>query len=158
MRNGALVVFAELLLLVGITSASFEYRRTGSSTLDAAAVAALDRIADRSIAECREYGGDIQEEVGGHSISKPIKGDSHSVEVPFRRPFDRIVAVYHSHGCEEFGYDDENFSHQDTLNTRLPQYLVTPKRRILKFDPVDRKVYEYDRRTGSWYHLGWRNA
>lgn len=121
------------------------------NSLDSVAIEALDAINPLSIKECREYGGDIKMRPTGFQAGEPIRGDKDGIEIQGSR---FTIAFYHSHGCRSVLHRNEEFSEQDTLDVEQYEYLITPRSRILKFDHVDRRVYELDRHAMVWEPMG----
>lgn len=110
-------------------------------TLDEAGRNAVTDINRTSIKEGREYGGWIYRNTDGtYSYVAPSKGGKDGLILP-KKPAG-VCADYHTHGANDPGYDNENFSPTDKAsNDRLPGpgYLGTPGGRIKKYDPVTKK-------------------
>ncbi|HWP31983.1 MAG TPA: DUF4329 domain-containing protein [Fimbriimonadales bacterium] len=124
---------------------------------DAAAKAAIRDILKRSIKEGVEYAGWIYEDTtiiyvpffcvgefpdGTYSYTTPKRGGEHASS-PGPTPRGNLAGIYHTHGDDDIGYDDENFSEPDKAYgdvLALPIYLGTPKGLIKKYEPRLRMV------------------
>lgn len=112
-------------------------------TRDAAAKAAMQDICEQSKKKNREYDGELTTRPDGkHTYSEPRKGDE-SHGSPIRTKTPGYDGYYHSHGADSYGkYDDEHFSPADKKiadNTCKPAYVVTPKNKMLRYDPDSKK-------------------
>ena len=111
-----------------------------SHPLDAANVA-LTEIIDKSIKEDHEYHCWIirKRKDGKHvyTYTKPIKGKKHKTEKLGPKP-KGAVAVYHTHGKESKGFDDEVFDKDNDrvkhIELELDGYLMTPTKKVLYFN------------------------
>jgi RHS repeat-associated protein len=109
------------------------------STLDAAAIDAINDINETSISEGKEYAGGLyQNSDGTYSYTAPNEGTKDSSS-PGRLPDGKTnQGSYHTHGANDHGYDNENFSSADQFLSELagkPAYLGTPGRKIKKYIP-----------------------
>jgi len=115
-------------------------------TQDAAATDAITDINPTSISEGREYAGWVyQSSNSTYSYTEPISG-SMAGSSPGPRPSDNRAgtAIYHTHGANDPGYDNENLSRSnypgepsdinsaETNNVDI--YVGTPSGAIKKYD------------------------
>jgi hypothetical protein len=112
-------------------------------TQDAAAIAASNDINNTSISEGKEYAGWIyRNDDGTYSYTAPNAGTKDGSD-PGAQP-DGGTAYYHTHGANDPGYDNENFSDADTNfadKKGVDGYVATPG--------GDIKKYDHDTKTGS---------
>lgn len=108
-------------------------------TQDASAIDAIKDINPKSIAEGREYAGRIYKNPDGtYSYTAPNRGTKDSSNPGSYPPGTTNGGYYHTHGADDPGYDNENFSSADkTFSERegAPGYLGTPKGAIKKYVP-----------------------
>jgi len=110
-------------------------------TCDAAGIQAIKDINAESIKKDREFGGNIyQKPDGTFSYTAPDKtGKKHSANIPVAVPEGTTRAgMYHTHGADNWGYDDEKYSDEDKAlsdGLKVPSYLGTPKGDIKKYTP-----------------------
>lgn len=121
---------------------------TSYSSMDAAAIQALDEIARLTSATQREFSGSIYKQGGAFKFTPAQMGgrDWSSSEVPVPRGT-QWVATYHTH--PDVNPNAGNFSPQDIMIGRgikkgnvvlrppLVSYLGTPKRQIKKLTPPE---------------------
>jgi hypothetical protein len=89
-----------------------------------------------SLQEDREYSGEVVRARGGYQYTAPRRYGQHSSEV--RTGTLGYEAGYHSHGADNPGYDDENFSPQDRKvadDSGKPMYVLTPSGNLMRYDP-----------------------
>ena len=106
---------------------------------DEAANHAIEDVNSTSIKEGREYAGRIyQNSDGTYSYTAPNKGTK-SGSCPGETPADKKnEGYYHTHGSDDPGYDNENFSPEDknfANNEGKPGYVGTPSGKTKKYDP-----------------------
>lgn len=122
--------------------------------MDSVALIEMRSVIDRSIRKDQEWGGLIFHRNGKFVPMLPhTSGEKHRINfgvVKENQFIGKFVAMYHTHGAESEGYDDEHFSTVDTLNSQVVQYLITPQKKVLKFDTRDRRIYV---RTGKEWTL-----
>lgn len=122
--------------------------------LDSVVLMEMNYVIDRSIRRDQEWGGLIFHRNGKFVPMLPhTSGEKHRINfgiVKENQFIGKFVAMYHTHGAESEGYDDEHFSTVDTLNSQVVQYLITPQKKVLKFDTRDRRIYV---RTGKEWTL-----
>ncbi|MHB1453453.1 MAG: DUF4329 domain-containing protein [Saccharofermentanales bacterium] len=70
-----------------------------------------------------------------YSYQKIRIGKTHSLLIPFAPLFRKKVAEIHTHGAYNEGYENDEFSPQDTNS--FINYLVTPLGTLRKYDPSD---------------------
>jgi len=129
------------------------------TTINLAAVAALDDYIGASIQTNREYAGVIYRNWDGtYSYTAANIGSDRASDAGDAPMFHTEVGVYHTHGAPEPGKDAENFSRPgpdgrgDTgLSDDLddPIYLETPTLAIKKYDPCSKKVIVLRSGVGS---------
>jgi len=114
--------------------------------VDAAAMDAMRDIYHQSVAEDREYAGELyRKKDGSYSYTEPRRGEQHQGGVRTNCP--NYEGYYHSHGVASSGYDDSHFSgrrsddpsrstdKQLADDTQKPGYLVNPGGTMLKYSP-----------------------
>ncbi|MDD4910182.1 MAG: DUF4329 domain-containing protein [Candidatus Omnitrophica bacterium] len=108
-------------------------------TEDAAGKDAVNDINPKSISEGREYGGWVYENPNGtYSYTKPYPGSKAGTSLGPRPSGGRVVGDYHTHGANDPGYNNENFSLQDIADNRrsgTTGYLGTPSGAVKKYEP-----------------------
>lgn len=111
------------------------------ATAEDAAVDAMKSVNAQSVKEGREYGGWVYKNPDGtYSYDPPVKGDKDGLtNMPSKGPDD--VAWYHTHGANDPGYDNENFSGATgdkgySKANNADGYLATPTGAIKKYDPA----------------------
>lgn len=109
------------------------------TTRDLAARAGMQSIYTKSVAEDREYVGDVvKEHSGDYNYTAGIRQGREGSEVDASVP--GYEGYYHSHGAASNGvFDDEHFSDRDKLTADRydkPAYVVTPSGRMLRYDPT----------------------
>lgn len=110
-------------------------------TAEAAAVAAMQEVNAKSVKEGREYGGWVHKNSDGtYSYDPPVKGSKDGLtNMPGKGPND--VVWYHTHGANDPGYDNENFSGATgdkgySKANNADGYVATPSGAIKKYDPA----------------------
>ena len=110
-------------------------------TPSAAALQALRDINPTSISQHREYAGRICQMwfgLGSCTYTPPIPG-SKDHSTPGTCPFGNSnVGMYHTHGGNDPGYDNEHFSPKDkdaADREQVPSYLGTPSGNALQYTP-----------------------
>ena len=108
-------------------------------TQDAAGRDAINDINPTSIKEGKEYAGRIYKNPDGtYSYTAPNPGTKDSSN-PGKHPDGTTNAgSYHTHGANDLGYDNENFSDPDknlSQGEGQPGYLGTPGGRTKKYTP-----------------------
>ena len=102
---------------------------------DAGRQAIID-INPTSIKQGKEYGGVIYTKPNGSSsYTAPVPGGQAGVIIPFNTS-PPATGWYHTHGANDPGYDNENFSSADLniSNSRnIPGYLGTPSGAIKEY-------------------------
>jgi hypothetical protein len=137
---------ARRYLLAALKPAASEANRSSFSSMDAAAIRAIDEIATLTKAIQREFSGSIYIRGGAYEFTPPemavMDWSSSQVAVPKDTQW---VATYHAHPAAN--PDAENFSSQDVVISRgirngnsvlrpaLINYLGTPSGRIKKLTP-----------------------
>ncbi|MGA2703390.1 MAG: DUF4329 domain-containing protein [Isosphaeraceae bacterium] len=122
-----------------------EKGRRKFSTAEEAAVDAMQSVNAQSVKEGREYGGWVYKNSDGtYSYDPPVKGTKDGLSnMPSKGPDD--VVWYHTHGSNDPGYENENFS-DDTGDkgyskaNKADGYVATPSGAIKKYDPATDKV------------------
>jgi RHS repeat-associated protein len=109
------------------------------ATRDLAARAGMQSIYTESVAEDREYVGDVvKENSGDYNYTAGIRQGREGSEVDASVP--GYEGYYHSHGAPSNGvFDDEHFSDRDKRTADRhdkPGYVVTPSGRMLRYDPT----------------------
>ena len=111
------------------------------ATPDEAAEAAMRNANPASVREGREYGGWIRKNPDGTYTPYPATrgGKDGLTNMPDKGPDD--VAWWHTHGANDPGYDNENFSGADgdkgySKANNAPGYLATPTGTMKKYDPA----------------------
>lgn len=111
---------------------------------DKAARDAVGDINPQSIKEGKEYGGKIYEnDDGTYSYTPPNPGTKDSVDPGSVPPGRKDAGTYHTHGSNDPGYDNENFSQDDIdyfEGSGEPGYVGTPSGDTKKYDPSTDKV------------------
>lgn len=107
-------------------------------TRDEAARRGMQSVHGRSVREDREYGGEIVSAPGGgFQHTKGRGGSEHNVGI--RTSTQGYEGAYHTHGADNPGYDDENFSDDGDKkladDTQKPVYVATPSGRMMRYDP-----------------------
>jgi hypothetical protein len=114
-------------------------------TAEAAAVDAMQHANKESVKESREYGGWVYKNADGtYSYDPPVRGSKDGLtNMPSKGPDD--VVWYHTHGSNDPGYDNENFSgatgdkgYSDANNA--DGYVATPSGAIKKYDVTTKNV------------------
>lgn len=102
---------------------------------------AMQHANAKSVAEGREYGGWVRRNPNGtYSYDPPVKGTKDGLSnMPAKGAND--VVWYHTHGANDPGYDNENFSGDDgdkgySKATGADGYVATPSGAIKKYDPA----------------------
>jgi len=112
-------------------------------TADAAGTQAVKDINPTSIKEGVEYAGRVyQNPDGTYSYTAPNKGDKDSSNAGKCPNGKKNEGDYHTHGSDDPGYDNENFSQVDIDGNKAdgkPGYLGTPKGDVKKYDPATGK-------------------
>jgi len=107
-------------------------------SVDQAGIAAVRQFNHQSICEGREYAGYIYENwFGGYSYSSPNVGEFNGVD-PGSPWVHREVGDYHTHGADDPGYYNEDFSTLDKAKNEANHevgYLGTPRGLIKRYDP-----------------------
>jgi hypothetical protein len=119
--------------LENLSRAGFAFR-----TADAAAVAALDEIYFKSLANRVEFAGRVFQKGASFFFTAARAGSRDNSDPGAKLPNVSNVGTYHSHGGE-FQPTDELFSPQDKLKAEFGKevsYLITPRRKILKYIPA----------------------
>ncbi|MEM0948263.1 MAG: DUF4329 domain-containing protein [Pseudomonadota bacterium] len=103
-----------------------------------AAIAFMNDLQPRSIAENREYCGFLGRDASGEfRATAPVRGDAESCEiVGFPETFE-VIASYHTHGGYDFDIDSEVPSSDDITSDVADQtfgYIATPGGRIWLVD------------------------
>ncbi|MBS1971499.1 MAG: DUF4329 domain-containing protein [Bdellovibrionales bacterium] len=105
-----------------------------------AAQDAIKYVNDQSIREDIEYAGTVNiNSDGTYSATDPQGGGKHKSD--FMVDKEKCKAIYHTHGADSPGWDDENFSAKDKAEARrfkLPSYLGTPSGKIKVYKPNSR--------------------
>ncbi|MCP1106292.1 DUF4329 domain-containing protein [Serratia nevei] len=105
---------------------------------------AIKDINKTSISEGREYGGRIcKNKDGTYTYTAPIPGTLDQTFVGSCPAGKKNAGDYHTHGANDPGYDNENFSSVDTRGNdaeNVPGYLGTPGGKIKVYDPATGKV------------------
>jgi hypothetical protein len=111
------------------------------ATPEEAAVAAMKEANPKSVKEGREYGGWVHKNSDGtYSYDPPVKGTKDGLtNMPDKGSND--VLWYHTHGSNDPGYDNENFSGDDgdkgySKGNSAVGYVATPSGAIKKYDPA----------------------
>jgi hypothetical protein len=111
------------------------------ATPDEAAAAAMQSANPTSVKEGREYGGWIHKNPDGTYTPDPATrgGKDGLTNMPAKGPND--VAWWHTHGANDPGYDNENFSGATgdkgySKHNNAPGYLATPTGAMKKYDPA----------------------
>jgi hypothetical protein len=95
----------------------------------------------KSVKEHREYGGWVRKNSDGtFTPDPPLRGEKDGMSNMPDQGSDG-VEWYHTHGGNDPGYDNENFSGDDgdkgySKATNAPGYLATPSGVIKKYDPA----------------------
>jgi hypothetical protein len=101
--------------------------------------AAITEINPASIRQGIEYGGSIyKKNDGSYSYTQPNKGAKDHVSFGHCPLFHDRAGYYHTHGSDDPGYDNENFSRQDKQmadDNNVPSYLGTPHGDIKEYTP-----------------------
>ncbi len=109
--------------------------RTGSD----AGYQAVKDINATSIKENLEYAGKIYINSNGtYSYTVPVRGEEHRSKPGPIPEGTKLAGRYHTHGADNDGYDDQNFSDADKDNSirhKVPSFLGTPNGEVKKFDP-----------------------
>jgi len=112
------------------------------SSQDAAAQDFGRTYNDDSIRRDREYFTGIykSQHNGRQSFTyeKPTVGNTHSVVPVYRRDSRQYTAAAHTHGADNQGYDDNNFSGADknyAAGAGLDIYVATPNGSLQKYNP-----------------------
>lgn len=111
------------------------------ATAEEAAIAAMQEANKKSVPEGREYGGWVYKNSDGtYSYDPPVQGTKDGMTNMPAKPANGEV-WYHTHGANDPGYDNENFS--DTPGDKgyskqesATGYLATPSGVIKKYDPT----------------------
>jgi len=108
-------------------------------TQDAAGTDAINDINPASIKEGKEYGGWVyQNSDGTYSYTAPVPGTKDGLILPPRPPGKKTTGDYHTHGANDPGYKNEDFSNRDKSGndaTGTTGYLGTPSGKIKKYTP-----------------------
>ena len=108
-------------------------------TQDTAARDAINDINPTSISEGREYGGWIyQNSDGTYSYTESNSGSRAGTSLGPVPQGVQITGDYHTHGANDPGYDNENFSQTDKIGNdqmNTTGYLGTPSGTIKRYDP-----------------------
>lgn len=111
------------------------------ATAEDAAVAAMKEANPKSVKEGREYGGWLKKNSDGtFSYDPPVKGTKDGLTNMPSKGADDVV-WYHTHGADDPGYDNENFSGATgdkgySKANNATGYLATPTGVIKKYDPA----------------------
>jgi len=102
---------------------------------------------DNSIKEKQEYGTSIYKVVEGgetyYSYLEPSTGGNDGVRVSVSSPVYETVATAHTHGAEEKGYINNDFSPADKSNAKtrdVPNFVATPEGTLKMYDPSNNKT------------------
>ena len=102
---------------------------------------------DNSIKEKQEYGTTIYKGVEGgetyYSYVEPSIGGNDGVKVSMNSPIYETVATAHTHGAEEKGYVNNDFSPADKTNAKsrdVPNFVATPEGTLKMYDPSNNKT------------------
>ena len=110
-------------------------------TLDQAGEQALQDIVGLSIRLGKEFGGVLyKNDDGTYSYTVPEPGTDHNVTIPFSDS-PPAVGWYHTHGADDPGWDNEDFSDADqsiTDSRHIPGYLETPRHAMKVYQPGGR--------------------
>lgn len=116
------------------------------NTVDEAAIAAINEINPRSIAQNIEYGGRIYMKPDGKfSYTDAVQGGPWSIDPGQHPPGTNLAGTYHTH-AGPFGAPYQ-FSKQDQIAARanmVPEYLGTPTGAIKKYSPSGRRSRHSD--------------
>ncbi|MCC7517509.1 MAG: DUF4329 domain-containing protein, partial [Pseudomonadales bacterium] len=114
---------------------------------DMAGWAAVNDINHQSVREGREYAGRVYENAdGSYSYTEPNPGTKDSSTPPSVPDGTQNAGRYHTHGANDPGYDNENYSDTDKQNAEdegVPSYLGTPSGDTKKYDPDDDSVVSF---------------
>lgn len=117
--------------------------------MNAAGINAEKRTNPGSISENREYAGWLTKNADGtYSIGHANPGTEAGSD-PGPRP-SNAAGMYHTHGANTPGYDNEHFSPQDKRfagQNHVPSYLGTPGHTIQKYNPGTDRVTVFKERT-----------
>lgn len=111
------------------------------ATAEEAAVAAMRAANPASVKEGREYGGWVHKNSDGTYTPAPATRGSKDGLTNMPDKGDDDVAWWHTHGANDPGYDNENFSGVTgdkgySKANNAPGYLATPTGVIKKYDPA----------------------
>src|ERR1700674_1496564 len=110
------------------------------SSADAAGIQAIKDINPQSIREGREYAGRVyQNKDSWYSYTEPNRGTKDRSDAGVCPSGTTNVGDYHTHGADDPGFDNENFSRGDKRgNDRegVPGYLGVPSGDIKKYTPI----------------------
>ena len=100
-----------------------------------------------SISEGAEYAGSIfqSKSTNKFSFTTGIKGKKDGSVPSYPDPGYKLVGVIHTHGANDKGYVNEQFSDRDkslSSQIKVPVYLVTPSGQIKEYKNKDKTDYE----------------
>ncbi len=108
-------------------------------TKDAAGAQAVRDVNGASIKQDREYGGTVyRNKDGSYSYTAPNQGTRDTVDTGSAPAGTRQVGDYHTHGGNDAGYINDEFSNQDKRGNDHDHdtgYLGTPSKDIKKYTP-----------------------
>ncbi|MGB9105116.1 MAG: DUF4329 domain-containing protein [Terriglobales bacterium] len=115
------------------------------ATAEEAAISAMKEANPKSVKQGREYGGWVKKNSDGtYSYDPPVQGTKDGLtNMPDKGPSD--VVWYHTHGANDPGYDNENFSGATgdkgySKANNATGYLATPSGAIKQYDPATNTV------------------
>jgi RHS repeat-associated protein len=108
-------------------------------TCDAAGIQAIKDINPESTKQGVEYAGSIYKSPdNSYSYTAPNKGTKEGSDHGSVPAGKKEAGLYHTHGGNEPGFNNEGFSTQDMINSdfvKVPSYLGTPSGDIKKYTP-----------------------
>jgi hypothetical protein len=123
------------------------------NSMDKYAISLLDSLNPISVKIKHEIGGRIILRHGKIMTDGIILGGKAFTLLPMflQTPMTgKGLAHFHTHGDDDPMYDSEEFSHEDTLDSKEIQYLETPHGLIWKHIPKGSCLMQYNRNTGHW--------
>ena len=136
---------------VGNCSAATPYEKQYATAEDAA-VAAMQHENPSSIKMGREKGSWVKKNADGTFTPRPAVTGTKDGLGNMPPPESNDVVWWHTHGANDPGYDNENFSgasgdkgYSDA--TGKPGYVATPSGTIKKYDPADKSETTLKQKT-----------